>query len=145
MRQGILTFALLLAACDTASVPLATSRADAEGKSFPPPPSGQAALYLVRGGDVGTLISVTVGPRPLGALGNYTWFRVDVPPGTLDVRCAGGEASKAAQVTANAGDVRFIEIRATTGWWNSRCDIEEVTDQVGRGLVLRGKRAIELR
>jgi hypothetical protein len=145
MRKTILAIAVLLVACDTASVPLATTQADADGKKFGAPPSGEATLYVVRGGDVGTLINVTVGARSLGLLGNFTWFRVDLAPGTLDVRCAGGEASKSTTVTLAAGEVRFVETRATTGLWNSRCEIGEVAAPAGRDLVLRGKRAVELR
>lgn len=144
MRKA-LALCLLLAACDTATVPLASTHADAEGKTFAPPPPGQAAVYIARGGDVGTLIQVTVGPRPLGPLGNYTWFRVDVVPGTLDVRCAGGEASRAVQVAVAAGETRFVDVKATTGWMDSRCAIAEVDAAFGRQLVLSGKRAIELR
>lgn len=145
MRAGLLVFAIVLAGCDTASVPLASPQLDAAGKSFALPPPGEGTLYVVRGADVGTLINVTVGARSLGPLGNYTWFRVDVAPGNLDVRCAGGEGSKFASVTLAAGETRFVETRATTGWWGSRCEIGEIADAAGRDLVRRGQRAIELR
>ncbi|MBR2819848.1 MAG: hypothetical protein IKE60_34580 [Reyranella sp.] len=136
---------LAVSACDTASVPLASSQSDAAGKQFAPPPAGQAALYVVRGGDVGTLISATLGARNLGPFGNNTWMRYDVAPGVLDVRCVGGEASKAIEVTAAAGELRFVEIRATTGWWAARCDIVELSGDAGRAAVMQGKRAIETR
>lgn len=145
IKRMALLSVLAIAACNTASVPLASKQADEEGKRFAPPPSGQVALYLVRTGDVGSLVSVTVGSRNLGPLGNYSWMRYDLAPGLLDVRCVGGEASKAIEVSAAAGEVRFVEIRATTGWWAARCDITELGADAGRAAVMQGERAIETR
>lgn len=145
LKRLALLSMLAATACDTASVPLASSQSDADGKRFAPPPAGQVALYVVRTGDVGSLINVTVGSRSLGPLGNYSWMRYDVAPGTLDIRCVGGEGSKAIDVPAAAGDIRFVEIRATTGWWAARCDIAEIAADAGRAAVMQGKRAIEIR
>jgi len=146
MRRLIAASLLLsLAACDTASVPLAGAQADAEGKAFPAPPPGKAALYIVRGGDGGTLINITVGARQLGPLGNHTWFREDVTPGTLDVRCAGGESSQALDLPIAVGETRFVQVKPAMGWAAVRCTIAEVAAAHGRETVLWGKRARDLR
>lgn len=145
MRLMLGLLLLALAACDTASVPLADSQANAAGKRFDPPPRGQGQLYVYRLGDVGTLVGVTVGARNVGQLGNYSWFKVAVPPGPADVRCVGGEDSKQAMVMIADGETRFVEVAATTGWWAARCTVVEVPAEQGRAGVLRGSRAAELR
>ncbi len=141
MRRTIAILAVLIAGCDTASVPLASSQADAEGKTFAAPPPGQGAIYIVRGGDAGTLLSIVVGSRNLGPLGNYTWFRQDVAPGTVPVRCTGGESSQIVDVAVAAGELRFLQVRPTTGWAALRCAIAEIPPDQGRQIALGGKRA----
>jgi hypothetical protein len=79
-RVFVMALALLLPAC--ASVQMATTEADVQGKRFSPPP-GQAALYVYREGMLARAVtmSVFVNQSRLGALAQDTWFRVDLDPG----------------------------------------------------------------
>lgn len=142
--SGLAAAVLLLAACDTATVPLADSQLDAQGRRFAPPP-GQGSIYVYRIGDSGTLFNIAVGQRALGPIGNYSWFVADVPPGIHQVRCTGPEDSKLVEVSIGADETRFVEIDALSGWWALRCGIAEKPAAEGRAGVLRGKRALELR
>lgn len=144
MRKS-LALCLLLAACDTATVPLASSQADAEGKAFAPPPPGQATLYVARGGDGGTLLNIAIGARQIGPLGNYTWLREDVPAGPVAVRCTGGESSHVLDLDLAPGQTTFLQVRPTIGWAAPRCSMWETDAAAGRQLVLGGKRARDFR
>lgn len=143
--SGLVAAVLLLGACDSAIVPLADTQSDAAGRRFDPAPAGQGTIYIVRQGGSGTLINIAVGPQVLGPLGSRTWFRADVAPGTVNVRCTGDESSRIIPVTVGAGATRFVEVESTSGWAGLRCAIKELPDAEGRQAVLQGKRAAELR
>lgn len=136
---------LAVAGCNTASVPLAPASADAEGKRFAPPPAGMGTIYVARTGDGGTLIGITANQRVLGHLGNFTWLRVDVTPGTVDLRCMGGENIRDLQVPVAAGETKFVKTRASIGWQTLRCSLYEVDASEGRQAVTEGNRALEAR
>lgn len=145
IKRMALLSVLAIAACNTASVPPAPAASDAEGKKFDAPPPGMGALYIARTGDGGTLINVSVGQRTLGPLGNFNWFRVDLPPGTANVRCAGGENVQDLQVPITAGEIKYIKTRASIGWQTLRCSLYEVDTSEGQGAVREGSRAAEVR
>src|SRR5688500_2874442 len=136
MRTSLILAAALLSGC--ASVPMAPPDADATGKQFPPPPPGQASLYIFRGGGMGAavLISATVGERSVGALAPFTWFRIDVPPGRQDVRCVTAEVVRSVTVDAAPGELRFVQLGAEIGWLSPRCWIEDIPAEQGRGAIL---------
>jgi hypothetical protein len=133
-----------LAAC--ATVPLESGAQDAAGKRFDPPPPGQAALYVFRESVSGAAYVVTawLGPRALGQLGADTWFRIEVEPGTYQLRCTTAEASQLVQVAIAAGEIRFVEIAFRLGFTSPRCAIFEVMPEQGRKAVSAGRRALPL-
>ena len=139
-----LTTTLLLSAC--ASVPMASRDADAAGKTFAPPPPGSATLYLYRESIFGAAYTVglSVGQRSLGALAPDTWFRIDVEPGTYDVRCTTPEASASKSVQIAPGETRFVEAAIRMGFVEPRCAVFEVAPEKGRSAVTGGKRAQEI-
>lgn len=145
LKRLALLSMLAVTACDTASVPLAPTALDAEGKKFVEPPTGMGALYIARTGDGGSLINISVGQRALGPLGNFSWFRVDLPPGMADVRCAGGENVQSLQIPVTAGEIKYIKTRASIGWQALRCSLYEVDTSEGQGAVREGSRAAEVR
>ena len=138
-----LTATLLLSAC--ASVPMASRDADTAGKTFAPPPPGSATLYLYRESLFGAAYSLalSVGQRNLGALAADTWFRIDVEPGTYDVRCMTPEASGSTSVQIASGETRFVEAAIRMGFVAPRCAVFEVAPEKGRAAVTGGKRAQE--
>ena len=133
-----------LGAC--ASVALAPGAQDFAGKQFGPPPDGQAALYIYREGIFGSavLLPVSVGQRAIGALASNTWFLVDVPPGTYDVRCTGGENSDMRTVQLAPGETRYVEAAVRAGFLASRCAVFEVAPETGQKAIRSGKRAQEV-
>lgn len=147
MYKAILALVLGLMVSACASVPMAPQDADASGKSFAPPAPGQAALYVYREGIFGgaLALNVSMGQRLLGALGPDTWFRVDVPPGTYDIRCLGQEASDSKMIELAVGEIRFVEAAMRLGFVAARCAVFEVDAAKGRQAVLSGKRAQEIR
>lgn len=134
-----------LAACE-ATVPMTSAQADAQGKTFPSPPPGQSAIYVYREGqfNAGFTITATIGQRTIGQLGADTWFLVDVQPGSHQLRCVTSEATEALQVAIAPGEVRFVKIDARLGFNAPRCTISEVSADVARPAVLRGRRAQEM-
>lgn len=137
--------AFSLSAC--ASVPMAPTDADAEGKRFPPPPPGQATLYVLRGGGLGAAVPIgaTIGQRSVGSLAPFTWFRVDVAPGPQDVRCVTREVERSVVVEMAPGETRFVQLGAEMGWVTARCWLEQVPPEQGRAVVMTGQRAAEVR
>lgn len=147
-RPSILAVPFLVAAglgaC--ASVTLAPSEQDVVGKQFAPPTEGQAALYLYREGVFGSavVLPVSVGRRAIGALAVDTWFLVDLPPGTYDVRCTGGENTDSRTVQLAPGETRYVEAAVRAGFFASRCAVFEVAASIGQTAIRAGKRAQEI-
>jgi len=133
-----------LAAC--ASVTLAPVTQDTAGKQFAPPAEGQSALYIYREGIFGSavLLPVSVGQRAIGALASDTWFLIDVPPGTYDVRCTGGENTDTRTVQLAPGETRYVEAALRAGFLASRCAVFEVAPETGQKAIRAGKRAQEI-
>lgn len=140
MPKVVLLLFLLLTACG--SVPMAPAADDAAGKAFPPPPAGSAALYVYRDDTVGGLRTVdfTAGQRALGSLAWGTWLRVDMPPGTYDVRCK-FEDTTSLPVTLAPGEIRYLTIYFTF----RKCNLRESDGAVARPAILAGQRAAEIR
>jgi hypothetical protein len=127
-------------------VTLAPREQDVAGKQFDPPPDGHAALYVYREGIFGSaiLLPVSVGRRAVGALATDTWFLVDVPPGTYDVRCTGGENTDMRTVQLAPGETRYVEAAVRAGFLASRCAVFEVAPETGQKAIRAGKRAQEI-
>lgn len=131
---------LLLTACG--SVPMAPAADDAAGKAFSPPPAGSSALYVYRDDTVGGLrtVDVSAGQRMLGSLAWQTWLRVDLPPGTYDVRCK-FEDTTSLPVTLAPGEIRYLTIYFTF----RKCNLREADAAVARPAITAGQRAAEIR
>lgn len=106
-RLGILLLLFGLGAC--ADVPLASRELDAVGKRFDLPRAGYATLYIFRdGGLFSSSIQVTLNAQKIGTLGSNTWLRIDVLPGTYDVRGDAGSAYATTTVRVPSSENRFI-------------------------------------
>jgi hypothetical protein len=88
---------------------------------------------------------LTIGQRTIGALGSDTWFRLELEPGTYDVRCSGNENSNSTLVQLASGETRLIETGIRFGWVSPRCSVFEVPAVTARPAVLANKRAREIR
>ncbi len=102
----LLTVASLLAGC--ATVPMAGTGADAEGKRLDPPPPGRSALYVYRSSMLGTeaIFNIADNQQPVGALADRTWIRVDVAPGPHVIACSIQSYAPLTQDPAQAGQSR---------------------------------------
>lgn len=144
MRKLLVLLALFaVAACG--SVPMAPPSADAAGKRFEPPPTGQGAIYVVRRPSalgIGAPVPVTVGPNQVGSLVGNTWLRLDLPPGRYDVRHQSEDNTSSVIVDLVAGQTVFVSM-TWTGAAFFRMEI--VPPEVGRPIVLAGQRALEIR
>ena len=140
----------LLSAC--ATVPMAGTAADMDGKRFDPPPPGQAALYLYRSSVLGSevVFSLADNQQPIGALANKTWIRVEVAPGQHVITCSAPSYAPLTQTPAQAatveiapGETRFLEVDVWPGLpLNPRCTATEVSADKGRAGAAGGNRAI---
>lgn len=139
LRPAILIVAAALAGC-AVKVPMASPSDDQAGKEFAPPAEGLAALYVFREGGFGAPypLNISVGQRTLGALGPDTWFLINLPPGTYDVRCL----SQNTVVNIAAGETRFIEAALRVG---PSCAPFEVSPAAARKAISNGSRAAEVR
>lgn len=127
------------------SVPRASPEADAEGKRFTPPPAGQGALYVYRGGVLGGayVFPISAADRQLGTLPAGAWLRRDLEAGQYDVRCTGGENVASIVVPLAAGETRFVSVTTGVGWAAPRCGLAEVSAAEGRAGVLARRRIQE--
>ncbi len=140
MRKIAMLLFMLLGACG--SVPMAPAADDAAGKSFSPPPAGASALYVYRDDTVGGLrtVDISAGQRMLGSLAWHTWLRVDLPPGTYDVRCK-FEDTTSLPVTLAPGEIRYLTIYFTF----RKCNLRETDANASRPAIMAGQRAAEIR
>lgn len=146
----LLTISILLGGC--ASVPMAGPTADADGKRFDPPASGQSALYLYRSSLLGSEVAFTIADngQAIATLANKTWVRVEVPPGQHVITCAAPSHAPLTQTPAQAatvylapGETRFLEVDVWPGLpLNPRCQATEVPADQGRAGVAGGNRTI---
>src|SRR5690349_14963834 len=84
--------ALVLAGCAETTVPMAPSQADAAGRAFASPPPGSGALYVYRADRPQPVVwGISAGRLQLGDLAPKTWLRADLPAGSYDLRCTGGQ------------------------------------------------------
>ncbi len=142
MRRATFLVGLLacLAGCAPPGEPVADPNSDAQGKRFEPPSQGMAALYVVRGNDLpGTPpIAVSVGSRQLGTLASNTWLRIEVAPGTYDVRATGSDGAGSHYVSVWPQEIRFLDV--TYAGRSQRGVVSELSPEQGRQVVLSGRR-----
>jgi hypothetical protein len=136
---AMLAVTLALGAC--ATVPMAGPQADEEGKRFDPPASGAGAVYVYRPGWMALAKTVDVGVAGgyHAQLASNTYFRLEGPPGPIDIVCKTDNTSDR-QVNIAPGEIRYVEVAMNAGLLGPRCSVEEVSPQQGQAAVLRSKR-----
>lgn len=104
--------ALTLASCT--DVPLASRGLDEAAKRFEPAAPGLGALYVVREGTfVSAPVALLIDRRRVGPLGYDTYFRLELLPGSHDVRVQdldSGRQLAVSNVQLAVGDIRFVSV-----------------------------------
>lgn len=134
---------LALGAC--ATVPLADPQADQIGKQFEPPAQDSGALYVYRSGWFGLAksVGVSLAGGAHAELAPNTYFRVEGPPGPIDVHCViDNDSSASREVRIAPGETRFVEIVMRSGWLGPICAIAEVPPDQGQSAVRGSKRVL---
>jgi hypothetical protein len=141
VRQTLSSLLLLsLGAC--ANVPLASPQDDQEAKRFDLPPPEKGALYVYRQGWFGVArpVDVAIAGGAQAQLASNTYFRLEGPPGPVEVSCRTGDKSDSRQVEMAPGQTRYLEVAMRAGWWGPTCEVSEVPPQQGQAAVRAGKR-----
>ncbi|MBS0519654.1 MAG: hypothetical protein JSR90_13260 [Proteobacteria bacterium] len=132
---------LLLALGACASVPMAGPQANQEGKRFDPPATGSGAVYVYRPGWMALARTADV-----GVAGGYhaelapdTYFRLEGPPGPIDLVCKADNTAEQ-QIDVRSGEIRYVEVVMNAGLWGAQCSLREVAPNEGQSAVLRSKR-----
>ena len=133
------TLMLVLAACATA--PMAGPQADQEGKRFDPPGQGAGAVYVYRTGWMALARTVDVGVANgyHATLGPNTYFRLEGPPGPIDIMCKTDNTADR-QINIAPGETRYVEVAMNAGLLGPSCSVNEVSINEGQAAVLRSKR-----
>ncbi len=145
MLGKALTLAMLLALGACATVPLADPQADREGKQFDPPARDSAAVYVYRTGwmALARKVEVSLAGGARAELAPNTYFRVEGPPGPVDVACRiDNDALVRQEIQVAAGETRFVEITMRSGWLGPLCAVSEVAPDKGTAAVRGAKRVI---
>lgn len=131
---------LLLASC--ASVPMASSSADAEAKQFTPQP-GRASIYVTRGFGVGSALvfQTILDGRIAGALAPNTYQLLSVSPGQHTLIVSATENVQQTTLTVQPGRNYFVEVSVSMGFISGHANIQSISDTQGRSQVLSSKRA----
>jgi len=136
----LLAPAFVLGSC--ANVPMAGSQADLEAKQFVQPDGERGAVYVYRSGLFGLARPLDVGITNgvTAKLPYNTYFRIDGPPGQIEVGCAAGDYRSSTQVDVAPGRVAFVETSMTAGFLGPHCSITEVPPDQGQAAVRTSKR-----
>lgn len=135
-----------IAACSAMPEPPASPSATASGKAFDPPQTNMAALYVYRE-RAGNVAQVTAGQRILGQLYGRDWLRVDMRPGSYDLRCSlpAWPAFGAGEVTLAAGEIKVLAFREVlTSVWSATCSFTAVPIEAARPSIQAGVRRREV-
>jgi len=131
---------LMLAGCGGST--LAPQQADQEGKQFDPPAPGKGALYIYRAGWFGAAhaIDVSLAGGATARLGPNRYMRVEGPPGPVEVDCRVNDKNGASQIDIADGQIRFVNVEMTMGWWTPGCEVAEVPPAKGQAAVRASQR-----
>ncbi|HTR87164.1 MAG TPA: hypothetical protein VMI56_21965 [Reyranella sp.] len=132
---------LPLGAC--ATVPLASPQADQIGKEFTPPAQGSGALYVYRSGYMALAkkVDVSIAGGAQAALAPNTYFRLEGPPGPIDISCR-TDNTAGREVQIQPGETRYVEVAMNAGWLGPSCSVAEVPPEQGQAAVRNAKRVI---
>lgn len=112
-KRWIALTALLVAGCEDV-VPMATTTSDAAGKTFAAPAPGMSTIYIYRPDGAGSVLDLTANQRTLGALAKKTYLRIDVAPGSWDIRCRSSVTTSSTNsliAVAQPNTTMFVEAR----------------------------------
>lgn len=142
IRKALIALVLLAAGC--AQVPMANPQADQMAKAFPTPEPGRGALYVYRSGVMGFArpIDVAIVGGANAQLAYNTYFRLEGPPGPLEIDCKVGDKTGAGQVEIGEGRTRYVEISMKVGMLLPGCEVAEVPPEQGQAAV-RGSRRVD--
>ena len=131
---------LALAAC--AGGTPAPQQADQDAKRFGPPAPDKGALYIYRPGwlVLAKAVDVAIVGGATAQLGSNNYIRLEGPSGQVEVDCRIGAKNGAAQVQIAEGQIRYVEVSVTMGWWTPGCEVAEVPPDKGQAAVLIAKR-----
>lgn len=132
--------ALALVACQSA-VPMGTPSEDADAKSFSQPSPGRGAIYVYQG-QSNTVLEISASQRVLGALGDFSYLRTELPPGRYDLRAKANNADVAfLPIDVRAGEIRYVRATATPPTYSLR----EEAASVAQPAILAGKRIRDIK
>ena len=144
--KALIAVVLLAAGCAAgcAQVPMANPQADQMAKAFPPPEPGRGALYVYRSGVMGFArpIDVAIVGGANAQLAYNTYFRLEGPPGPLEIDCKVGDKTGAGQIQIGEGRTRYVEVSMKVGMLLPGCEVAEVPPEQGQAAV-RGSRRVE--
>jgi hypothetical protein len=126
------------------TVPMSLTAEDAAGKEFRAPAADRAALYVYRPDSAASLFTMTLDQRTLAALTRATFLRVDVAPGSYDLRCRSSvdDGSASLPVHLRPGSTTYVAARFVTAG-NPYCRLDVENADAGRAAVRRTHRAKE--
>jgi len=133
------TYALLLLLSACASVPMASMDKDAKAKEFTPPPD-KGGIYIYRNENLGggMAIAVSINDKTLGQTAPYTYFHVNVPPGSYSLK---SHAENVSELTLmiEPGRNYFVWQEIKMGMWSARTKLQEVDESTGREAIASTK------
>jgi len=135
----LVLLAALVAGC--ASVPMASTDADAKAKSFVVP-AGKSNIYVYRNESLGSAIKMTVSldGKVAGQSASHTYFLFEVDPGSHEVSSIAENTSNL-KLNTEGGKAYFVWQEVTMGWWAARSQLHQVDEESGHKAVSDCKRA----
>lgn len=140
MRKNLVTALAVLAAAivtGCASVPMASSDADAKAKNFQAEaPAGKANIYIYRNENMGAALKMTVllDGQLAGDTGAKTYIFKSVDPGAHTL-VSKTENDAALTVDAEAGKTYFVWQEVKMGMFAARSQLHLVDDNTGQAGV----------
>lgn len=137
IASGVLSMALLMSGC--ASVPMASTSADAQAKTFAPVPD-KAVLYIYRNETMGAAIKMPllVDGMSVGDTAAHTYVRKELPPGEHTIT---SKTEKDATLTIDmlAGKIYYVWQEVKMGMFAARSALHQVDAEKGQKGVEESK------
>jgi len=134
--RWLLVAHLLFAGC-AATIPIAPKFVDESAKTFAPP-TGQAAIYIVRENAYkgkAILFQVALDGKLLGGIAAGTYYAPTVLPGDHTITALSNENQDSTKVTVEAGSVYFIKVEPHWGMVSARVGLKQLSFAEGKPLV----------
>lgn len=138
----VLTIFYLLAGCASVtptSLPLESTQYDTEAKKFVSVPD-KAVLYIYRDQFTGSIwqIPVFINGKFIGKTGGYTFFRIEIEPGSYTIQSNAENTSKL-QLNVEAGKIYYVRHKTKTGFKEIRADLVLVDEKTGKDGVIQSR------